>query len=568
MSRVRHRLRTVVPRMCCVRLSLMRSNGKVGRRRSSDVHVWVRWLTVVVGLAGVSLGTWGYRSFPRPLPWPNAAYGGLQLLALSTIEPPPGTLAPGLLVAGRFLAAAALASAGVLLAIRLSLRGRDRMMARMAKGHRVIVGSSELAKGLAIASLSHEAGWRQVVLVGDFLEPAVEATRRAGVRVVPHVKACLADALRGANEVVIAESDDVRAVAVAQEVHEALIHAPRRQEPTSENGGFADNASVGFAPGSQTRILLFVQSPELARTLGSRRDSGSEIVSLQDAAARELVSRAGDERFADHVVVAGDGPLATEVAVESVVPWLLHDRQIRVSLVHVGDAGWAEAALRRINSVAPRAIVTLQDCQPQSVSYTVLSLGTTHEVRSVFLVGIDRVPALDAALTMQPRFGDRTTIVALLGDGGTVPADPGVVGGATLEFCTWTDLLRSPHVTRPSLHMRIGRALVAARPQLGPVLRLGESDEPQRIETMVGLLLAGLQREGLELVRVERPNVSLERPTSPVGWSASWMKIQRQMVTALHPEATPELLSPLMGEIPQLLATLEYELRRVEPGGP
>ena len=313
------------------------------RPRRSVLSWWLNHggqVAAALAMCGVWLGYSGYRRLMMSTS--DSLYLAVQLLVLNGGSAPGGRGTPLALNIGRFLAASALGSAVVLVLVRLGSSSADWLRASWTNGHRVVFGSSAAAQQFAKNARRERSDNRRIscdaVLIGRLGEATTADLRRDGVAVVEvSASRSLAKVLHGASDIVVAEADDVDALYAMARI-----------------GTIANDERIP--------VRVFLGSNAMANAFRARMtalmgDAPTTVMSLPEAAALRLTKQdlfptlfQGNRA---HIVVAGCGDMAAEVALATVVPWMVHSssttaRRIVIDLVGGPDDIWPEQVAQRL----------------------------------------------------------------------------------------------------------------------------------------------------------------------------------------------------------------------------
>lgn len=327
-----------------------RARRRPGGRRPRGVarflrHSW--WLVAVAGGSGLILGYVGFDKYfglrgEIVTAW-DIVYLVFQLIKLSS-GAPPGPI-PWELSLARFLLPAASAYAAVTaLALVLRDQGR-RARLRFARGHTVVCGLGRLG-GLVAAEFARQ-GHTLAVIELDRNNPNLEACRQAGAAVI------LGDATRPA----VLQSAGVERAKV-------LLAMCGADGTNAEIAAIARRLIRGRRRRPLTCIVR-VSDPRLTELLrdtlySDERADGLrlELTNFEELAARALVQAhpapaAGEGGQAPHVMVWGDGGLATSLVLHLARAWRARasgaGHRLRVSLI----GPEADAAAGRLASWYP-----------------------------------------------------------------------------------------------------------------------------------------------------------------------------------------------------------------------
>ena len=417
------------------------------RAVSSDrrgFNAWAPRVTVLIGVTGVVLGVIGYRLFPEPVPWPDAIYSGIQLFGLNTFSPPDGSATPVALEVARFLTALTLGSAVLLVLARFGVVGRDRFQAQFARGQRVVIGDTLEAQQLATSSVEPWSSRRsrlRPVLVASLSDDEARRVRSLGVVVVsPGGRRQLNSAVRGATDVVFALGDDLEALRAANLVRDC------RDLPS--------NASI--------RVLL--RSPALAGSMQGQPGTNPTITSLSQAIALNLCTERFPTRVGrqwHHVVVAGEGDYAEELAVAAVLPWFVPGETIYLDLIGGSANDWMRSVSARVDGFAeirrwPCAVV------PSALTNAIREACVGREtIHLIFIAGVDPAAAVSIGIDMAREFPDSRVVSLLVHSSHSETADPTQSGAPE----NWSPqyvgrLLENRDLLRLNVHERLGRRLL------------------------------------------------------------------------------------------------------------
>ncbi len=534
-----------------------------GASRRRGFSAWAPRVTLALGAAGVVFGVVGYRQFPTPLPWPDAIYSGIQLIALASSNPPDGSPAPVALQVGRFLTALALGSAVLLVLARFGVVGRDRLRASTARGHRVVIGATPEAQQLAVASRVSGATPATptvtttvtTVLIGAVVDDDAARLRASGVVVVaPAGERRLDRVLSGAVDVVVAEDDDLDALGTLGAVR----------------------SSTGLSPDTSLRVLL--RSAPLAGTLQATAGTNPTITSLAQAVALNLCTDRFPTRIDGtwhHVIVAGDGDHAEELSIAAVLPWAVEGESIDVDLVGASTGEWMPSARARMAGVA-EAHVHQCAATPSSFAAAVeRCCDERHGPHLVFVAGLAPADAVAVGVAVARSQPDSRVVSVLARGAAAVTTD---LDGADMP-ANWSPqyvgrLLDDRNLLRFHVVERLGHRLLDelgiwrsahCGDQLAAMLGRTSVDAPGDVDrtnadAAARTLLDEFAAHGCIAQAALRPDL----PTTPGPETmiaiARSLQVRLPRPAGFDAQRWQMLVTRLTFRVPRLLATLGYVL--------
>lgn len=558
----------------------MTGNGTTSRRRRTVLGWWSVYgahVGFMVGLAGVALGYTGYRWAYDDASWWDSLYAALQLLVLSGGVAPPGVPTPWALNVGRFLCALAFGSAFLLLMMRLGAATAGRVRAQLTRKHRVVFGTTPEARQLVLVGETGRPRRRRLrcdaVLVGELDEKLSMELRRDGVVVIG---ACddelLTKVIHGAKSIVVAEHDDIDALAIMRRVRH-IVESER------------------------IPLKVVFRSSALAETIRARRQPPSDnpvvtsVVSLPEAAALRLTQfdRFPTEFVLDRVniVVAGGGELAGEIAIASVLrgldlPSAVH--RIVLDLVAEPDETWPATVAKRLghngNAATPTTNVELRRHAAgptgSEVAECVLELcAADHAQHQVFVAGLADTDVIVAGTRLGLGLSNSRVVSVLERD--AVPTELSNIAGERLPTMHWVtlgELIEDPRLLRISLQERLGTSLLARleerrKAHAGAVLEhllsnsTGTITDTSATEFATFLIetlsSAGLKPEPRLKVTKAEPLIADHRKT-----------VRSKILGRFPPSAETNQVNyqahigNFVNEVPQLFAALGFDLKTPE----
>lgn len=553
--------------------------GGVRRRRSALVFLADQWWRIAAVLAalGVVLGVFGYRQLAPDSSWTDSVYSGLQLLLVAGPGVGDHQSIPVLLDVGRYLAAIAAGATVLLLLIRRGAEGADVARARRATRHRVVFGNTAEAAAL-LRALMAAPGRRQRgcqgVLVGSVDDGLSAALRREGiVHLCASDEKRLAGVLRGAEEVVIAETDDAVAINTLLRVRSVLSDRHR-----------------SHPDGSGIPVRLLLSSTDLARAQRPAPHEGGDqpialtVISKTEAAAFALTepewfpALSGGRR--DHVTVIGAGHLARELVVTTVSRRALRGEPLEVDILCHPASGGCDDLAERLSTDTISVTVRHLPMQAEAVADTVrLRCLDNRQQHQVFVVDL----ADDLLCSISHRLAATVpglTIVRVLENGLLDAAFDGQARavGTTLRSVTVANLLTQEGLLRASVRERLGELLADELLLVHRVPGLDDAVVTAYLEDVRGRarwaaalgtsVLDTLQHSGwlLEQHSAASPPVAVLDSRTLL----ALCDVLNERVSSLRsdtPEATWALRLMLVAQVvPTLLSRLAYHLRAEVPG--
>jgi hypothetical protein len=531
-------------------------NRKVRAWRSEQARA--RFVVVVFGLAGVTFGYLGYRTVYATRSRLDAFYAALQLLVLNGTMPSEPIETPWTLHVGRLLSLVGTLSTLVLIALRLSITTTSRLSARQAKHHRVVFGTTPEACRLALSAVeSAQASGRirvgagcEVVLVGEFDHRQSMDLRSRGVVVVgAHDDKVLADAIRGARSIVIAESNDLVGLDLMRRV-------------------------LDRGDARRSRLHVVLRSTALAATIRSLEPAdgglpaGVSVVSLPQAAALRLTQfDMHPTRFTDgvaHLVVAGRGDLAAELAVASALSNLnlpTWSPQVRLTLISGPADTWPAMAHEQLPGADANSCVAAGTSGSEIAACIVEACKEVRVPSQVFIAGLDDTDAIVAATRVRQSLA-QATVTAVLEQN----LDASALKDAAVHWITLGDLIEDPWLLLTGTAERLGAALRHERDERrkftdSRVLdRMLPGDASEQGTALGEYVLTEVRRAGLE--PVARSVVSRVRRLEP--WarlSITHGMLSRYPTPSDEDPAGYELrVAELVHDLPRVFAGLGLDL--------
>ena len=546
------------------------------RRRRTVLGWWSLYgahLGLIVGSAGVMFGYIGFRqAFSGASVW-DSFYGALQLLVLNGGMAPAGEPTPWALNLGRFLCAVAFGSAFLLLMMRLRAASANRWRAQRTRQHRVVFGATPEARQLVLCGVTRRRGLRcAAVLVGDLDEQHAMELRRDGVAVIGSCDdEVLVKVISRATSIVIAEHDDLDALAIMRRVR-------------------------GVVETERIPLKVVFRSSALAETIRAREQPPSDnavvtsVVSLPEAAALRLTQF---DRFAmevvldrAHVVVAGRGDLAAEIAFAAVLPELdvsTAATHIVLDLVAEADESWPSSIEKRLllgDSTAATNVEVRRhvvgDNGREVADYIQKLCAAGLEPTLVFIAGLADTDAIVAGTRLGSAPSGSRIVCVLERD--TLSAELLTTSGQgtpTTEWVTLGELIDDPRLLRISMQERLGNVLMArnmkrrSAADAGAVLTYLLSDSAGTVTSesataFASFLIETITNAGL----VPEPRVTVTRPEP---FDAVHRKAIRSRILDRFPPpagSTPILYNADVGdfvsEVPHRFAQLGLDLTTPE----
>jgi hypothetical protein len=428
------------------------------RRRRTVLGWWSLYgahLGLGFGLVGVVFGYIGYRQAFGGASVGDSVYGAVQLLVLNGGMAPQGEPTPWALNLGRLLCAIAFGSAFLLLMMRLGAASANRWRAQRTRRHRVVFGATPEARQLVLCGETRRRRLRcDAVLVGDLDEQASMELRRDGVAVIGSCDdEMMAKVIHGATSIVIAEHDDLEALAIMRRVR-SIVETER------------------------IPLKVVLRSSALAETIRSRERQRRDmsVGSLPEAVAQRLTQfdRYATEVVLDraHVVVVGRGDLAAEIAYAAVLPELdvsTAATHIVLELVAEPQETWPGSIEKRLllgDSAAATNVEVRHHAAAgngREVADHIRKLCAAESAPSlVFIAGLADTDVIVAGTNLGSVPSSDRIVCVLERD--TFPAELLTIskdGPPTTHWVTLGELIDDPQLLGISVQERLGNVLMA-----------------------------------------------------------------------------------------------------------
>lgn len=513
-----------------------------------------------LAIVGFAMGFLGYGQLDPSATLLDRLYASLQLFVLAGPTGVGVGSLPPLLNLGRFVAAAGLAGTVLTFFHRLGTERVDVRRATHARGHVVVIGSSEEARRIALARVNAALTNVKVFLLGDIDDVDSSVIRGEGVRVVHDVgEETLSRIVDGASEVIVAENDDGAADATVRHIQSLLASA--------QTDG-------------RVKLRVLVRQTDLARTL--REEFANSLnarvsttsLSVVEAASQQLSGEqwlppwAPDREL--HLVVVGAGEMAKETAVSVIERRLGRTHSAAVGLWPIGEATWCESVKSRIGTQQVEVAITPWSGSAVSLARAVADTCTdSHRDHQVYVIGIDS--GLSVSVARQLGLLVRNARVVVVHESHGPWREGSIDPTQSLRSTSMAELVSSPDLW--DIDEQLGREILlvvrtladlpGASGRIGALAVLGAMPDADQVEWSVAVSLSirtAISAAGLRIEPTERASEPPVLMTDVL--LAMQASLSRLFSSADARPATVDfpLLLSVLQDLPEMLRRCGYVL--------